>query len=364
MANHTNRVWRKNITNSRDLTLDNLDVDTITADTINVDTLTTVTFLLDDIEGNLTLSRGSFTAGLTRELTIEGARSASSTTYARIKFDNLDDNSDNINYTGAIISSHNDIGDDTGDLRFEVFNGISLNRRLKLDDSHMQLDFDDDNRIGQIVVNQVGLGDSAVQFSTPGQEWVMGIDNSQSQRFKINEGDELTATTPHICLEVGGNTGIGIPNPAFQLELGIDSAAKPTGGQWTTTSDRKFKENIKNRSLIKSQDLIKKLRLREYTFNDYFVNKHKITNNSVRLGLIAQEVDEVVKSSNNDIADDRIVKEINKDDEEPYLTLNLDQINFNLLGAVQQILKRVDRLERKNTELTSQLKLHIEETNI
>lgn len=41
-----------------------------------------------------------------------------------------------------------------------------------------------------------------------------------------------------------GNVGIGLTNPAYKLELGLNSAAKPTSNAWTVTSDQRLKKDI------------------------------------------------------------------------------------------------------------------------
>lgn len=41
-----------------------------------------------------------------------------------------------------------------------------------------------------------------------------------------------------------GNVGIGTATPVFQLEIGSNSAAKPTSNTWIVTSDRRLKTNI------------------------------------------------------------------------------------------------------------------------
>lgn len=41
-----------------------------------------------------------------------------------------------------------------------------------------------------------------------------------------------------------GNVGIGTSTPAYQLDLSLNSAAKPTSNTWTVTSDRRLKTDI------------------------------------------------------------------------------------------------------------------------
>jgi hypothetical protein len=40
------------------------------------------------------------------------------------------------------------------------------------------------------------------------------------------------------------NVGIGVIGATFQLQLGLNSAAKPGGGSWTASSDARLKKNV------------------------------------------------------------------------------------------------------------------------
>ena len=73
--------------------------------------------------GDVLVDRDGETSGLTRSLSLQGARNASGNDFAQISFDNLDSNNGNSNYTGARISSQNFTATDDGDLRFATYNG-------------------------------------------------------------------------------------------------------------------------------------------------------------------------------------------------------------------------------------------------
>jgi hypothetical protein len=51
----------------------------------------------------------------------------------------------------------------------------------------------------------------------------------------------LGTTYPLLLNPNGGNVGIGTSNPAYQLQLSTDSAAKPTTNTWTIASDCRLK---------------------------------------------------------------------------------------------------------------------------
>jgi len=84
------------------------------------------------VDGDLTVNRGPKTSNLTRSLTIGGARNMSGSDFARIDFENLDDDNLNTQYIGARISSRNDGAADDGDLRFFT-NGGTLVKRMTIE---------------------------------------------------------------------------------------------------------------------------------------------------------------------------------------------------------------------------------------
>lgn len=54
-----------------------------------------------------------------------------------------------------------------------------------------------------------------------------------------------TAAGNVILAAGGGNVGIGDTTPSFQLQLSENSAAKPTSGAWTISSDARLKKDIR-----------------------------------------------------------------------------------------------------------------------
>jgi len=90
------------------------------------------------------------------------------------------------------------------------------------------------------------------------------------------------------------NSKVGIfqPNPTYDLELAHDSAAKPGTATWTTTSDRRVKENIQDANLELCASTLTTLSLQSYSYTSSFANITAVTQGQ-RYGLIAQEVQEV-----------------------------------------------------------------------
>ncbi|MDH4474334.1 MAG: tail fiber domain-containing protein [Fluviicola sp.] len=87
-----------------------------------------------------------------------------------------------------------------------------------------------------------GSGDLAYiqYYSQSGEQTSLriGIDNDWDDNIAFYQFG-LQRMTIH-----DGNVGIGTVTPTFQLEIGTNSAAKPTSNAWTVTSDRRLKTNI------------------------------------------------------------------------------------------------------------------------
>ena len=77
-------------------------------------------------------------------------------------------------------------------------------------------------------------------YSVSGETTALRIANENDWDDKIAfrqaGGDRLTIWDSKV--------GIGTITPAYQLEVGTNSAAKPTSSAWTVASDRRLKENI------------------------------------------------------------------------------------------------------------------------
>jgi len=77
-----------------------------------------------------------------------------------------------------------------------------------------------------ITVEQDGTGDAALNFLLTGvQRYIVGIDNSDGDKFKIQTGgtslslDAGTARQPGFAMDTNGNVGIGTTNPQANLHI-------------------------------------------------------------------------------------------------------------------------------------------------
>jgi len=154
-------------------------------------------------------------------------------------------------------------------------------------------------------------------------------------------------------------SGIGInTSPSYELDLSTDGARKLTTTTWLTGSDERVKENIEDADTNLCYETIKNLKLKRFRWSEkYYPNVED--RNSV--GFIAQEVatvfpKAVTKKNHKFLITKGETEEENVYEEiEEFHSLDIDQINKTLFGAVQKLIKKNEELELKVQNLTNDL---------
>lgn len=78
-----------------------------------------------------------------------------------------------------------------------------------------------DTVLGEFIIEQNGTGDSSIQYSITGlSNWITGIDNSDSDKFKISKSNAL-GTSDMLTIDSSGNVGIGTTSPISTIS-GLD----------------------------------------------------------------------------------------------------------------------------------------------
>ena len=77
----------------------------------------------------------------------------------------------------------------------------------------------------QLLIQNGSTGDAAIKFNISGETYSVGIDNSDSNKFKISDGN--LGTNDRIVIDSAGNVGIGITSPATDLSLGNATHTSP-----------------------------------------------------------------------------------------------------------------------------------------
>jgi hypothetical protein len=160
-------------------------------------------------------------------------------------------------------------------------------------------------------------------------------------------GYELTTG---IHLLKNGYVGIGTVSPSAQLELSLDSAKKPSGGTWDTTSDIRLKENIEEANYDTCYDVIKNLPLKRYTWKDTVYTTQQVADRS-KLGWIAQDVQlvfpkAVTSSSFTGSGDFRL---------DDCLSMNADQIYAAMYGTVKKLIVENESLKLQVSASNSEI---------
>jgi hypothetical protein len=121
-------------------------------------------------------------------------------------------------------------------------------------------------------------------------------------------------------------------NDYIRITKGGSSIYNPTGSPlWSTTSDRRIKENIEKASYATCYDNINNLEL--YRFN-YIKELNNINKDLRQLGYIAQEVQGIFPkavSAENFYNDNLSIPDL--------LTIDITQINYSLYGTVKKLME-------------------------
>jgi hypothetical protein len=254
------------------------------------------------------------------------------------------------------------IGTTSPDKKLTVFNGEAKIVTTGSIRPVLTLDSSSSNEQAQIILKagSAGNGSRAARVdiinakTNPGvSQWLMINDYSQDEtnelRF-INSNSNNVVTMTQT-----GRVGINQTNPTYDLQLGNDSAAKPSTNTWTTVSDARIKQNIQPANLQTCWDTIKKLQLKRYKWNDAYAAEHNLKDRNVT-GWIAQEVKQLIPKAVEINPLYKTVKEVDEDGNaserqeivyNDFHTLNADEIYKAMYGALQLAIQRIEMLEKK-----------------
>jgi hypothetical protein len=141
-----------------------------------------------------------------------------------------------------------------------------------------------------------------------------------------------------VTFREGGNVGIGVTAPGYQLQLSSNSAAKPSSSLWTVVSDSRVKENI--RDYTTGLEAILKIEPKIYDYN----GKAGFEKTKDNIGIIAQDMQDVmpetIKTYNT---------KLNEEDTEDTELLNFDghAVTFALINAVKDLKAEIEELKKQ-----------------
>ena len=183
--------------------------------------------------------------------------------------------------------------------------------------------------------------------STSSIELIRGTQNDFNRDYKIGNyiGDFIVKSsingTDADYIKMTGTTG---------------TITNPTGTTtWTTTSDRRIKENIERASYDKCYESINKLELNRFNYINGF---NTVNRDITQLGFIAQEVKEIFPKSV--FENSYVNNNINISDLQ---SIDTTQINYTLYGAVKKLIEKVNNNVKRIKYLKNILNLDIDTTS-
>jgi len=178
-----------------------------------------------------------------------------------------------------------------------------------------------------------GQGDSWFEI-TPNSSTVFELGDIE----QIGDGAKIKGTYSDILI-LDGNCGIGTSSPSFKLQLGTDSAAKPSSSAWTIVSDKRVKTNIRPYTTGLQELLQIEPKLFDYNGKAGFD-----TNDKNNIGVIAQEVKDIIPETVK-----KYNAKLNEEDEENTELYNFDShaLTFALINSVKELNNKIKNLEKK-----------------
>ncbi len=190
--------------------------------------------------------------------------------------------------------------------------------------------------------NVVSIGQgSAEQMVLQGEEWWFRSNNKYAGKMYYGPCTVGASTFDGGKLRLA-NAGTSETAPAnYQLQVHYDSAAKPGGGSWTSSSDQRVKANIELANLDLCTQVLRALPLKRFEWTSPIkdvVGDYRV------LGWIAQDVKAYLPKSVVVTADYGF---------EDFHSLNADQIDKVAYGALQKAWEEIDALKARVAALES-----------
>jgi hypothetical protein len=188
------------------------------------------------------------------------------------------------------------------------------------------------SRLYTQVAGSSGGDAKCVMAVSGGNVWEFGLDNSDSDKFKIASGNDLGGNG-YFTITTGGNVGIGNTNPGSLLTVG-NGGAVCNGTTWTDGSSRDYKKDIER---LSEEDVQGLLAVLDQVDMVSYLYKQEPDTAPERVGVIAEELPEVLASA------DRKGLELGRN------------VGF-LMGVVKALKAEND----KNAEMIAELRAEIE----
>ncbi len=187
--------------------------------------------------------------------------------------------------------------------------------------NYSDIHFDNTNAGGREYV----IGNYPFNYAFPNSFFIR--DNAGGDRLIINSS---------------GNVGIGVTLPAYQLQLSVDSAAKPTSNLWTIPSDIRVKKNI--RPFTDGFGVIEKINPVSYKLN----GKAGLPPDQPGIGVVAQDIKDVAPYT---IKTWKAKLEPTDSEETELYDFDANALTYVLINAVKEQQKQIEDLKAQIIEL-------------
>ncbi len=204
--------------------------------------------------------------------------------------------------------------------------------------ARLHIDFNSSGTAPQLLLREQGADYARVHFQNnqTTNYWALAAlahatpASARMNFFNNGFGDIMVLTG-------NGNVGIGNIVPAFQLEVGTNSAAKPGSSAWTVSSDARLKTQV--RDFTDGLNVLEKIRPVRFRYNG---QAHTPTNEDF-VGTLAQELQEaapyMIKPFLN--TDEKTGKQTE------FLGVDYGAMDFILTNSVMELKKELDRKEER-----------------
>jgi len=139
-----------------------------------------------------------------------------------------------------------------------------------------------------------------------------------------------------VFMIINAAVGIGLA-PTYQLQLSLDSAAKPASSTWTVSSDERLKTDVEVADYDRCYEIVSSLDLKSYNWNSNIPELMlSVGTDHHRLGWIAQELEPIFPKAINVVPDLYGLSNV--------LNVNFDQLYAVQYGAVKKMIDKIATL--------------------
>ena len=126
--------------------------------------------------------------------------------------------------------------DGAGDISFL---GCNVGIGVAAPNTNLVIEENSSDVLGQLKISQLGAGDASMFFVADSEIWAMGLDNSDSNKFKISTdtGSADVGVATKFTIQQDGNVGIGTDSPAEKLSVVLAAGATRGMLELKNTSD-------------------------------------------------------------------------------------------------------------------------------